>query len=1542
MLKKTTLHGYSFSALFLLLPLLYSPIISAQCAGDDASLSYCSKEEGQFIELSEILGGTPQSGGTWSDNDQDRGLNTATGTLDTYAVMTGGVFEYTYTISDDNCTDTTAVVTLTLGAYAGHDNNNAVVCADTDRVNLFQFSGSSPSPTIDGEWSSLSLPDDVLSGPNKRFFEVSEVMPGRYDFIYTVPAYDDCPASKSTVVLEVAETPDSGTFVQPVFCESDDLSNFTNYNLREVLVGEDPGGIWSETSATNEISGFGDSYINLERLRNTIGPGIYSFTYTVNPVNPTCSSSATTVTVLIEDVLDFSGTTFTLSQEDAVCIDALPITVSGTIDVDTTKVPDGNYQITYEVSGGENAGTENLIVNIVQGTADFNINPEFFTAAAEVIVEITKIVDPNTQTNCQIPLEGVSDGFTINPLPDVTDTAIEVFEPICFGEDLNVSLSDSNDSAIELLDGTYTITYELTSQNAVQTGTDTITVTGGNATFTVSSNLMETAGAATLTINQITAGNGCATQVDLSDSFTVSPKPDAAGLIINIPATCDGEPVIVNLASGENSSITDGIYSISYSLSGASTAENESVDSLVFTDGKATFNLPQEILNTGTSSITITGLQNANTGCAATNLDDPSATFTVTPYPDLSASILTIVSVCESQQVSLNIDDNNTAIPDGTYNLVYILTFEGQSSNYNATTAFAEGNGTLNFPAEAVNNPCSYTFSLDSFQNTAQSCPATGLPRETSFEIFERPDLASATLAVTSVCFGEPVIANLSGADLEDGDFLLTYSINGSTTVEEQEVNATFTAGATSFNIPEEFLQDSGEYMLDILRISKENDSVNCSTETVLATNFSINAQPVLDDVTLSLDTALCLGDSATVNVASANANLVDGDYTFTYSLSGANTTGDQMQELNVASGVGSFTIPATLLVNAGSTQLMVSRVTNNATTCFTDPENLSFNFSIALPPDLNGAALTIADFCAASGNQTLSISAPNLSNGIYDFTYTLTGANSDTQTANGLEFINGAGSFELSESLIGNSGETTVTVIAVASETCRTENLSISTSFEIYDIPQLEEENLAVASVCLGENTLFTISGSGLQDGNYDLSYSLNGANTLTAQSITIDISNGSADFMIAAQNIDQAGATTLTVESLQNNPTTCQSASAVATSFEIYPIPTIDQANISAMDVCFGEAGMLSFNGATALADGDYSVTYALSGANGSSSNIETFTINNAEGILEIPAEQLSATGNTTITVAQIVSEAGCTSGPINVSATFEILSRPDAEGLTINVAAICLNTTATAIVSGATNLIDGEYTITYQLDGANTQTQTEDVVFESGETSFTIAPALLLNAGNTSIHINQIQDFISQCGALNLDGADTTFAIDDPEPPSLMSNGNAFCINDNPTAADLLSRLTPSEGITLYGSEKEDDTLPSTTPLVNGATYYASQTNAMGCEGSVRLAITIDLTGCDAIFIPEAFSPNGDGVNDRFVIENIDVVYPNYSIEIFNRNGNAVYKGYARNGTWDGTANQHQLGNKILPNGVYFYIINYNDGETAPVQGNLYLNR
>jgi gliding motility-associated-like protein len=84
-------------------------------------------------------------------------------------------------------------------------------------------------------------------------------------------------------------------------------------------------------------------------------------------------------------------------------------------------------------------------------------------------------------------------------------------------------------------------------------------------------------------------------------------------------------------------------------------------------------------------------------------------------------------------------------------------------------------------------------------------------------------------------------------------------------------------------------------------------------------------------------------------------------------------------------------------------------------------------------------------------------------------------------------------------------------------------------------------------------------------------------------------------------------------------------------------------------------------------------------------------------------------------------------------------------------------------------------------------------------------------------------------------------------------------------------------------------------------------------------------------EEILLPNAFSPNGDGMNDYFVLSGL----PDNSqstLTVFNRWGNMVYRSDGRKyqNDWDGRGNMSNMvsiGHE-LPNGVYFYVISFTD--------------
>ncbi|MGY5351794.1 Calx-beta domain-containing protein [Wenyingzhuangia sp. IMCC45533] len=105
-------------------------------------------------------------------------------------------------------------------------------------------------------------------------------------------------------------------------------------------------------------------------------------------------------------------------------------------------------------------------------------------------------------------------------------------------------------------------------------------------------------------------------------------------------------------------------------------------------------------------------------------------------------------------------------------------------------------------------------------------------------------------------------------------------------------------------------------------------------------------------------------------------------------------------------------------------------------------------------------------------------------------------------------------------------------------------------------------------------------------------------------------------------------------------------------------------------------------------------------------------------------------------------------------------------------------------------------------------------------------------------------------------------------------------------------------------------------------------------------------------DDIVLTKLITPNGDNANDGFVINNIEKIYPNFEIVIFNRYGNEVFR-YRHNGDrnkepewWQGFSDNRRdfINSDLLPVGTYFYLIYKNNGSTDNpiIQDWIYLNR
>jgi gliding motility-associated-like protein len=115
-----------------------------------------------------------------------------------------------------------------------------------------------------------------------------------------------------------------------------------------------------------------------------------------------------------------------------------------------------------------------------------------------------------------------------------------------------------------------------------------------------------------------------------------------------------------------------------------------------------------------------------------------------------------------------------------------------------------------------------------------------------------------------------------------------------------------------------------------------------------------------------------------------------------------------------------------------------------------------------------------------------------------------------------------------------------------------------------------------------------------------------------------------------------------------------------------------------------------------------------------------------------------------------------------------------------------------------------------------------------------------------------------------------------------------------------------------------------------------YTVTITNDFGCKTTALVQVAVM---CDSLIIPSGYSPNGDAVNDAFVIKGIEN-YPGNKIWIYNRWGNLVYKAHDYDNKWDGYSNVSgiYIGKKV-PSGTYFYVLDLNNN-TKPLQGYIVL--
>jgi len=195
-----------------------------------------------------------------------------------------------------------------------------------------------------------------------------------------------------------------------------------------------------------------------------------------------------------------------------------------------------------------------------------------------------------------------------------------------------------------------------------------------------------------------------------------------------------------------------------------------------------------------------------------------------------------------------------------------------------------------------------------------------------------------------------------------------------------------------------------------------------------------------------------------------------------------------------------------------------------------------------------------------------------------------------------------------------------------------------------------------------------------------------------------------------------------------------------------------------------------------------------------------------------------------------------------------------------------------------------------------------------------------------------------------ALNNFGCDTTFFITVPEPlpasvdifpdDSTIQMGQSIQLNS-------LLKPYPQTDITAYawtpsaGLNCVDCANPVATPFSRSTEYFLTIYYNQGCFASTSVVVNVE--GEPELFIPNLFSPNGDGTNDKFEVFGFGI--RDFDLKIFNRWGEKVFESTNQYSYWDGSYKG------VMQNPeVYTYLLNatYLDSRKVTKTGTVTLVR
>ena len=153
------------------------------------------------------------------------------------------------------------------------------------------------------------------------------------------------------------------------------------------------------------------------------------------------------------------------------------------------------------------------------------------------------------------------------------------------------------------------------------------------------------------------------------------------------------------------------------------------------------------------------------------------------------------------------------------------------------------------------------------------------------------------------------------------------------------------------------------------------------------------------------------------------------------------------------------------------------------------------------------------------------------------------------------------------------------------------------------------------------------------------------------------------------------------------------------------------------------------------------------------------------------------------------------------------------------------------------------------------------------------------------------------------------------------SILVNVSNYPVLDSVWANDTIiykgetTQLNVETNSNILWSTNENMSTISVSPDSSTKYYIIISNNYCEVEDSIYIKVKDVFCDKRKIFIPTAFSPNGDLINDNYKIKDDDGIITEFKIEIFNRFGQKIYSSEDINNSWDGYFNGELLSPQVF---------------------------